>query len=291
MTTRVMNDMRILKDNKILSILRCPICGNGMSVPEGKASLVCGGERKHCYDFASSGYVNLCYPMQSGGGDSKQAVRARSEFLDKGHYRPVAEELARMAVKYGKCDDVLLDAGCGEGYYSSFICDAGFSVIGADLSKFAVDAASKRLARINRDNFLFTTASVFALPVTDGSVGIVTNVFAPCAEDEYSRVLKKDGVLIVAWAGENHLMGLKRAIYNTANANTERADLPVYMKKIEEIRVSYTIDLTDNGEIKSLFAMTPYYWRTSVADMEKLKELDFLTTEVDIIISVYKKDN
>lgn len=281
--------MRILKDNKIEKILRCPICGSNVAVPEGKTSLICDGERKHCYDFAASGYLNLCSPRQSGGGDSKQAVRARSEFLNKGYYRPIAEELVKMSVKHGRTDGILLDAGCGEGYYSEFLANAGFSVIGADLSKFAVDVASKRFARSKNENALFIAASVFEIPVKDTSVSIVTNVFAPCAEEEYSRILEDNGVLIVVWAGEDHLMGLKKAVYDTAHTNNERADIPIKMKKVDETRISYTIDLESNEDIRSLFAMTPYYWRTSVADMEKLEALERLTTEVDMIISVYKK--
>ena len=280
--------MRLLSDGKIIDILRCPVCGACMSI--NKTSLFCAGERKHCYDIASSGYVNLCSPTQSGGGDSKQAVRARSTFLDLGYYRPIADALAEVCVKYAPERGVLLDAGCGEGYYSQVLAEKGFSVLGADLSKFAVDAASKRLTRASLENFFFATASVFELPVADSSVSVLTNVFAPCVQAEYSRVLKNQGILAVAWAGERHLWGLKEAIYDNTLANAQRADLPTDMTKIDEIRVSYSIKLGSNDQIMSLFAMTPYYWRTSMSDSDKLRELDSLATEVDIIISVYKND-
>ncbi len=278
--------MRLLSDEKIIDILRCPVCGEAMAVRG--ASLVCAGGRRHCYDIASSGYVNLCSPAHSGGGDSKQAVRARSAFLDLGYYRPVADALADVCVRHAPKGGVLIDAGCGEGYYSQALAKKGFSVFGADLSKFAVDAASKRLGREQMENFFFATASVFELPVADSSADVITNVFAPCAEAEYARVLKSDGILAVVWAGERHLWGLKSAIYESAHANTQRADLPSNMTKLDEMRVSYSIELGSNDQILSLFAMTPYYWRTSVSDVEKLRGLDSLTTEVDIIISVYK---
>ena len=86
-------------------------------------------------------------------------------------------------------------------------------------------------------------------------------------------------------------MGLKRAVYDTAHVNTERADMPQKMQKIHETRVKYDITLNTNSDILSLFSMTPYYWRTSISDAEKLSGLDTLKTEVDIIISVYKKTN
>lgn len=260
-----------------------------MITDETAASLFCNGKKRHCYDFSSSGYINLSSPTQCGGGDSKAAVKARSEFLDKQYYRPVAEEIARMAKKYGRTNGILIDAGCGEGYYSEILNKQGFSVVGVDLSKFATDAASKRLSKQASENFLFAVSSVFSIPVIDKSATAVTNIFAPCAEDEYCRVLEDDGVLIVVWAGTNHLMGLKEVIYDTAHINSQRADMPKAMTKIDESRISYFIELESNEEIKNLFAMTPYYWRTSAADIDKLCIIDRLVTEVDIIISVFKK--
>ena len=126
------------------------------------------------------------------------------------------------------------------------------------------------------------------MPVADASISTITNVFAPCAEAEYRRALADGGVLIVVYAGEEHLMGLKRAIYDTAHLNTSRADLPVGMQKVYETRVSYNIELDNLTDILSLFSMTPYYWRTSPSDSEKLSGLQRLTTEVDVMISVYK---
>lgn len=259
-----------------------------MRVSDNGASLLCGGARTHCFDFSAGGYVNLSSPTQSGGGDSKGAVRARTEFLCKDYYLPVARAVEEAVAEYADRDKPIIDAGCGEGYYSLFPARLGYSVYGADLSKFAVDAAAKRAAREGIDNAFFSTASVFSLPIADSSAGAVINIFAPCAEEEYSRVIKDGGVLIVAYAGEKHLLGLKAAIYENAHVNTDRADLPVNMKKICEKRVSYDIELTSNSDIMSLFAMTPYYWRTSQSDAEKLGVLDHLRTEVDIIVSIYR---
>ena len=184
----------------------------------------------------------------------------------------------------------IIDAGCGEGYYSMFPAREGYSVLGCDLSKFAVDAASKRAVREGIDNAFFVAASVFSLPVADGSVGAILNIFAPCAEEEYRRALSDNGTLVVAWAGENHLMGLKKALYDVANTNQERADLPKNMIKTDEERLSFTVSLESSEQIQSLFSMTPYYWRTSPTDAQRVMELEHLTTEIDIMLSVYKNN-
>lgn len=84
-------------------------------------------------------------------------------------------------------------------------------------------------------------------------------------------------------------MGLKRVLYDTPNENGVRADMPSHMTFLEQRRVSYTITLTDKEAIADLFSMTPYYWRTAPEDAERLSQLDILETEVDVILSVYRK--
>ena len=282
--------MNILDNKKIIDALRCPLCGEKMRVrTDASTSIVCVGKRTHCYDVSASGYVNLCAPPQSGGGDSKSAVRSRTAFLDSGYYEPVARALKSTCEKYSNKENLLIDAGCGEGYYSSFFAESGFPTFGIDLSKFAADAAAKRSKRCSYKNIFFATASVFEIPVFDGTADVVTNIFAPCAENEFKRVLKDNGVLVVAYAGEEHLLGLKEAIYENARVNDGRADLPTDMTFVEETRVKYSVTLDSTEKILNLFAMTPYYWKTSVSDAEKLKNLDRLTTDVDIIIAVYRK--
>ncbi|MBP3369300.1 MAG: methyltransferase domain-containing protein [Clostridia bacterium] len=284
--------MLTFKDNNIENILSCPICKAPMQVYyDGSGCLSCIGTRRHCYDFAAGGYVNLGLPGQSGGGDSKQAVRARSDFLNLGHYKPISDALCEILCRNldPANSPVVIDAGCGEGYYTNAVAMRGFSTAGFDLSKFAADSAAKRAKREGINNAFFGVASVFSLPVRDESADAVINVFAPCAEQEYSRVLKSGGLLVVVCAGPNHLLGLKRAIYDEIHRNDQRADMPVYMQRISTERLEYTVRVDGNDNIKNLFAMTPYYWKTSPDDVLKLDKIDSLTTEIDIIFELYKK--
>ncbi len=265
---------------EILSSLACPVCRGGLSLTDNKKSLVC--EKRHCFDIASSGYVNLCH---SHGGDSKEAVRARREFLSLGYYRPIANETVRLLDKYSK-GRLVADLGCGEGYYGDIIASAGYALCGFDLSKTAVEAAAKR----KNPNAFFAVAGIFDLPLADASVNALTNIFAPCAEEEYTRVLKKGGCLIVAGAGEDHLLGLKKAIYDTPTLNSLRADLPKKLHHAETARVKYEITLKSNDEIKQLFSMTPYFYRTDAEGFARLGALTALTTEIDVLFDVYIKN-
>ena len=277
-------------DASILRRLVCPKCGADIELGNEDKSLICKAVsgKRHCFDISADGYVNFALSNE-GSGDSKDAVRARTAFLDSGTYARVSDELTALVLKHAPKGSLVVDAGCGEGYYSTRIAERGVSVFGVDISKNAIAHAAKRAKRGALKNAFFSVSSVFEIPVAQESVGAIVNVFAPCAEAEYSRCLRRGGVLIVAHAGAEHLMGLKRAIYDNVYENDGRADLPDGMELVEEKRLKYDISLTSGELIEALFSMTPYYWRTSQNDKAKLAVLDRLDTEIDIIFSVYRK--
>ena len=273
------------------SCLVCPVCRAPLFAQEN--SIFCLGERRHCFDIAKEGYVNLM-PGRSSGGDSPEAVRARSEFLSKGYYKPLLDCLAELLSRYGiaKTDEII-DAGCGEGYYGVGLAREGYSVQGFDLSRAAVATASSLAAREGlHTSASFAVASVFDLPAADGSVAAVVNIFAPCAEEEYARVLREGGYLFVVGAGREHLMGLKHAVYDAVYENEGRADMPRdggAFAYIDTVRLSYTVTVEGEDAIQNLFSMTPYYWRTNQTDKKKLDGLHDLETPLDFEIFVYRK--
>ena len=271
--------------------LKCPICGAKAELDKkNEKTIFCNGEKKHSYDLSASGYVNLASPKQCGGGDTKSAVRARTAFLDGEYYLPIANTLTELLNENLQKGSTVVDAGCGEGYYTLKIAQNSYFTMGFDISKFAVEAGAKRAKREGVDNALFAVASVYELPIFDAAADAVVNIFAPCVEEEYSRALKDGGLLVVVQAGKKHLLGLKNAIYDNIHENDTRADLPKSLSLICEKELLYEITVFGNENIKNLFEMTPYYWRTSQDDAKKLETIDRLTTEIDILFSVYKKN-
>ena len=282
-----MNDRNVT----YLSALRCPVCAAAMreDTSSGAGVLYCTGAKKHTFDRARSGYVHLS-PRHSGGGDAKEAVRARTAFLSAGYYRVASEGLCDLMRRYLP-EGLIVDAGCGEGYYTGALAAAGegvYELLGFDLSRDAVDAASRAVRRTGVPAH-YAVASLFELPLMDGSVDAVVNVFAPCAEQEFCRVLKPGGLLVLVGAGEKHLLGLKRALYQTTYDNQTRADLPVGMTLCERMTLRDEIEVKGQEQIANLFSMTPYYWRTSPGDRRKLESLESLTTEIEFDFMVYRK--
>ncbi len=268
----------------LFDILKCPVCGAQMKKEGG--ALLCTGARRHCYDVASAGYVNLAGAKQAGGGDDAALIRARTAFLAKGHYAPIAQRVCEILQSTCEGGNVL-DAGCGEGYYAAQMAKAGFSVFGVDLSKRGITHAAKTAAREGADAF-FAVAGIFTLPVADASVDAVVSLFAPVCEEEFLRVLKPGGVLILVGAGAEHLYSLKRVLYDTPYENEPRADLPKGMRLLRNDRLRYAFS-ADNDTLQDLFAMTPYFYRTSKKGQERLAATPSLEVDVDVEIAVYQK--
>ena len=278
-----------MENRKIIcGALACPVCGAQLSLTQDEKSAACGGKKRHLFDFAAGGYLNL-YTSRASGGDSGECIAARNAFLAKGYYEKISDAVNALLDEYAPSGARVLDAGCGEGYYTLRMAENGRSAFGFDLSKNGVNIAAKAAKRSAKPAF-FGVASVFALPVLSESMDAVTTIFAPCAEEEYARVLKPGGLLILAGAGKDHLIDLKKAVYENAYENEGRRDLP--SEKFEllgEAGVCCDITLESGKDIENLFAMTPYFYRTSQKDKEKLGAFSSLCTKIDVELFIYRK--
>ena len=278
----------------IVSLLRCPFCRKPLRRETN--SLIC--ENRHCFDIAKSGYVTLTQASGSSG-DDREMVRARTAFLDSGHYEKFSDEINRIAAEVlrdngaDRQNIVAIDAGCGEGYYADRLSahlDDVFgkkaATLGFDLSKYACDHAAKRAKSSDRVEF-FAVSSIYSMPVADECADIIINLFAPVAEKEFARVLKPGGYLIVGAAGKRHLYELKRAIYPEAYENEGRRDLPEGFTHVSTRSVEYVFSCGER--LRELFMMTPYSFRTSKEDAAKLDKIDSLDITADFDIYVYRK--
>ncbi len=267
----------------IKKILTCPKCKAPLTCVGG--SLIC--ESRHTYDIARSGYVNLINTnSQKESGDSKVMAQARQAFLSSGAYGKLCYAVCRAAGS----GEVAVDAGCGEGYYTCALSEQFQYTYGFDLSKASVDYAARRAkAQGVSDKTLFGVSSVYDMPLRQASADCVISIFAPCATEEFKRVLRPGGKLVVACAGKRHLEGMKAVLYEKIRENTERADLPS-LYECERYDISYNITLESAEQIRALYMMTPYCHRTSPEAEARLLSLDKLETLVDFEIHVYKPD-
>lgn len=262
----------------------CPTCG--LKLEFNNKALKC--ENSHSFDLAKQGYVNLLMANQmhsKNPGDTKEMVDSRRRFLNSRHYEIFAVALCELVQKYAQYADFILDCGCGEGYYTNcFWGVTSAKVVGFDISKFAVKAAAGSYKSID-----FAVASCFNIPIKDNCCDALVNIFSPMAVEEFSRVLKKDGVFIYAIPGKRHLYELKEILYENPYENEEKDTSYEGFELLERTSVKGEAKLINNEQIWDLFSMTPYYWKTDVTGSSKLKLVDKLDVEIHFDFLVYKK--
>ena len=267
---------------------RCPKCKGALTVTDGGAAKCSLG---HSYDRAKEGYYNLLLTNKGGDhGDNAEMVEARRTFLDTGAYLPLARRVAELVFEHTRDGGVLLDVGCGEGYYTHIIADrarelgAAVDILGFDISRDAVRRAAKRDRTLS-----LAVASSYDAPLADGAVDTSVNIFSPLALTETARVLREGGVFIMVIPAERHLFGLKSVLYDTPYLNTVDSDELAGFELISRERISYSLTLDTEAKIRALFMMTPYAYRTSREGRERLLSQSRLETEIEFYLFTYRR--
>ncbi len=262
----------------------CPVCSG--SLIENEKGAVC--PNGHSFDKAKSGYVNLLPNNLPAGnhGDNKLMIKARHDFLEKGYYLPLRDELCKVINKYMISGGVLLDAGCGEGWYTKGVYDCleNKEILAVDISKDAMKYTAKREKQIKS-----AVASVFHLPVENTSVDILLSVFSPLCESEFERVIKKEGYFVYVIPGEDHLWSLKKAVYDEPYKNSVKPYEMESFQFVEKSVVRGVMKMQSDEDTMNLFMMTPYYYKTSEKDFEKLMKNAPEEIEYSFEILVFRK--
>ena len=263
--------------------LLCPICGCQLN-NEGKR-YIC--PNNHSFDVARQGYVNLLTVQQKHSlnpGDTREQVLTRREFLEAGYYAPIAQTLVDTAKHLGITGQIL-DVGCGEGWYSAQLADAlGADLTGLDISKEAVRCAA---AKYKGKQWLCATAA--HIPVEEGSVDLLTSLFALTLPEEFRRVLKPGGYYFQVLAAEDHLLGLKGIIYDSLT-HKEKDTVPELPGFERVVSVPIRFDFTVEGQqIQNLFSMTPHVFRIGKNGAERLRSTQILADTASCVLNVVRR--
>lgn len=267
-----------------MSLFRCPVCGAPLERESGAYRC----PNRHSYDLAREGYTYLLPPNQkhsAAPGDDKEMSAARRAFLSKDYYRPLRDALCALAVSHTSQAPSILDAGCGEGYYTAGLWEAlnRPRLAGIDLSKPSVRLAARRVPGAE-----FAVASVYHLPLADASVGLLLNCFSPLALEEFRRVLRPGGAFLYVVPGAGHLWELKQVLYDSPYPNKEE-NIPYEGFSYERVVPVETVMDVAGEALQDLFQMTPYYWKTPKAGAERLAALDGLRVRAQFRIHVFQK--
>lgn len=197
--------------------MRCPVCRSVPDAPTTGLSRDGGTVRcvnNHAFDVARQGYLNLGASQKDARADTAAMVMARGEMHASGAFdgvaRALCEALEAHTATLAEGDTSGLsfaDLAGGLGFYAAQILDTmphrfdrGLVL---DLSVAALKraAAYPGLAAIGAD----LTRGV---PLVDGSVAALVNVFGPRNGAEMRRVLAPGGAAVVVSPSAAHLAEL-----------------------------------------------------------------------------------
>ncbi|CAA0196524.1 methyltransferase domain-containing protein [Acinetobacter baumannii] len=265
--------------------LMCPVCRQRLEL----VSKTWRCEQGHSYDIAKQGYVNLHvvqHKHSKNPGDTPESVDARRAFLQGGYYQPLQQAVVHL-LKDLKAK-MVLDIGCGEGYYTSAMQQVVEQCIGVDIAKNAV----QRAAKLN-DKVTWVVGTGATLPVIDQSMDVCTSLFSPIPQTEILRVLKDDGYLIVVTPAIDHLYAMREALFEQVNPHTPQKFVE-QLQDLFELKEQQVIDaplVLDQQALKNLIAMTPYAYKASPERRMQLEQKAHLQVTASFQIYLFQKRN
>lgn len=251
-------------------MLLCTVRDCRLALGREQKRLVCANG--HSFDVARSGYINLLQPQDRRSkqpGDSADAVAARRRLHDRGITEPMLRAVAETA-NVTK-EDIVLDAGCGDGYYlGSLARETGCEAHGVDISIPAVDAAARRYPDCE---WVVANADRF-VPYADGTFTLVLSITGRMNPAEFRRVLRADGSLLVAVPSPDDLIELRGAGRDRA-ARTIEEFSPMF-ELTEQRRITTTANLDVPAVEDVLLAIYRPIRKIPIAPMRLTFSLDLM---------------
>lgn len=177
-----------------------------------------------------------------------EAVAARRRLHERGVTRPLLEGIREIV--QAAANDVVLDAGCGEGFYLGELAgQVGLRGHGVDISIPAVDAAAKRYTGCE---WVVANADRF-VPYADESFSLAMSITARMNAAEFHRVLRSGGRLLVAVPAPEDLIEV-RGKGRDRVARTV-ADFSEHFHLMEQRRTTTIADLDASAAADALLAI------------------------------------
>ena len=259
----------------------CPICQENLTLVV--TSLKCCNH--HSFDLAKFGYVNLAPQIKQSANYDKENFQNRQQILEAGFYQAILEVVSDL-LSNSKNAKTILDIGCGEGFYSRKLQERhpDKTFYAFDISKDSVQIAAKSEPNWAVNWFVGDLAR---LPIKDGSMDILLDIFSPANYGEFRRVLSKDGILIKVIPTKNHLKELRQKVQDQLiKKDYSNQDIKNHFQEHFTILSSKTASLTKPitaEQLQALLSMTPLLFHVDQTKID-WSQLTEITIEAEIMI-------
>ena len=259
----------------------CLICQENLTLVE--SSLKCNN--RHSFDIAKFGYVNLAPQIKQSANYDKENFQNRQQILEAGFYQAILEGVSDLLAANPSAKTVL-DIGCGEGFYSRKLQESHSdkTFYAFDISKDSVQIAAKSEPNWAVNWFVGDLAR---LPIKDGSMDILLDIFSPANYGEFRRVLSKDGILIKVIPTKNHLKELRQKVQDQLiKKDYSNQDIKNHFQEHFTILSSKTASLTKPitaEQLQALLSMTPLLFHVDQTKID-WSQLTEITIEAEILV-------
>lgn len=275
-----MNKQKLIRFEDSADIFGCPICKEKLSL-QG-TSLIC--KNKHCYDVSKFGYVNFLLNAKKQKVYDKSSFQNRRYILEHGMYEPILNEIIQF-INQTASICIILDVGCGEGFYSNQIYQQTHKNIYAfDISKDSVQLASRN----GSDSFIkWFVADLASIPLQDNSVDCILDIFSPANYKEFQRILAQNGYIIKVVPTTEHLKEIREKVKDQLkNRDYSNQQVIDYFEKsftcISRKKVTDRFQITAE-ERKAFIEMTPLLFHVD-KDLINWLDITQLTIEAEVLI-------
>ncbi len=190
-------------------------------------------------------------------------------------------------------DSVIVDAGCGEGYYLEQLRAqlpasrlGAPTLIGFDISRSAVQAATRRFAAT------WLVASNRNIPLAPASADCLLSLFGFPVFETFLALLKEGGTLLAVNAGPQHLIELREILYPSVRRS---ASMVAQQARAAGFTIGETSTLQFRTaplgqlQVHQLLSMTPHLFRASRSGKERAAQLDNFSITVDVVFQLLHK--
>lgn len=287
---------KVDKFYEIKNILQCPVCGKKIRFHAG--GLVC--KREHRFDISTKGYVNLLQSSKPLKGYDLKFFESRRRFFEKGYYDHIADAVIQcilgqdlaagdladgdLAAGVQRNPGVVLDAGCGEGFYAQRLA----SCTGAQILAFDIASDAIKVAARSDKPVKWMVADITNIPVKDNSIDCILDVFTPANYGEFKRVLKDGGPVVKVIPGKNHMVQLREIAAEALRHKEYSAGEDVqdyfaeHFEVVSQTQVSKTMSI-GREDLADLAAMTPLLFDVDKERLD-LSSITEITVEGQILV-------
>lgn len=257
---------------------QCPLCGGNMYV--SNSSMYC--KRGHCFDISSKGYINFLPNQKPQKGYNHNFFESRRKILEEGLYSHILTEIQTIISSSNNLH-LIVDAGCGEGYYAKNIREkTGKDVIAFDFSKEAV-----HIAATGGNHVGWLISDISKIPLKNDSVDCLLNIFTPANYSEFKRVLSNDGMILKVIPSENHMKELRHSVrdYLRNETYTNQQVVDYFLEHFDlkkRISLSKTFPVK-KSQLHDLFQMTPLLFGIDTQSLINCT-ISEITIEAEILI-------